>query len=132
MIVIHGESWPGGVARELVALDGYLAARDYLVIGMNNRLEGYAEFDQHSHVQDLLTRMLKLVDSNGFRYTAKTALPRGSHMTGLFIPRIGSTEPREWVVVFQVWEAGLGYSLRVQHPDPGPEAMRAAVVPLQI
>ena len=44
VIVIHGERWPGGVARELVALNGYLAARDYLVIGMNNPLLAGRDF----------------------------------------------------------------------------------------
>ena len=44
VIVIHGESWPGGVARELVALNGYLAARDYLVIAMNNPLRAGRHF----------------------------------------------------------------------------------------
>ena len=38
VIVIHGETWPGGVAKELVALNGYLAARDYLVIAMSDPL----------------------------------------------------------------------------------------------
>ena len=38
VIMVHGETWPGGVERELVALDGYLAARDYLVIAMSDPL----------------------------------------------------------------------------------------------
>ena len=37
VIIMHGET-SGGVERELVALNGYLAARDYLVIAMSNPL----------------------------------------------------------------------------------------------
>ena len=37
VIIVHGET-SGGVERELVALNGYLAARDYLVIAMSNPL----------------------------------------------------------------------------------------------
>ena len=38
VIVVHGETWPGGVSRELVALDGYLAARDYVVVAIRDPL----------------------------------------------------------------------------------------------
>ena len=45
IIIVHGETWPGGVERELVALDGYLAARDYLVIAMSDPLKRGRTFD---------------------------------------------------------------------------------------
>ena len=35
VLVIHGEAWRSGSGRELVALNGYLAARDYLVAAIN-------------------------------------------------------------------------------------------------
>jgi acetyl esterase/lipase len=38
VLVVHGGSWQAGNSREFVALNGYLAARDYLVVGMNYRL----------------------------------------------------------------------------------------------
>ena len=38
VLVIHGESWSGGIGRELIALDGYLAARDYVVVAMGGPL----------------------------------------------------------------------------------------------
>ena len=46
VIMIHGETWPGGVSRELVALDGYLAARDYLVIAMSDPLRAGRTFEE--------------------------------------------------------------------------------------
>ena len=94
-------------------------------------LDDYAPLDRRTHVQGVLTGKLKLVDSNGFWYAARAALPRDIY-DGVVHSRISSVAPREWVVVFQVWRGSLGYSLRVQHPDPGPEAIHAAVVPLQI
>ena len=45
VIIVHGETWPGGVDRELVALNGYLAARDYLVIAMSNPLRTGRTFE---------------------------------------------------------------------------------------
>ena len=44
VIVLHGESWAGGVGGELVALNGYLAARDYLVVAMSSRLAARRSF----------------------------------------------------------------------------------------
>lgn len=38
VLVIHGGSWQSGHSREFVALNGYLAARDYLVFSINYRL----------------------------------------------------------------------------------------------
>ncbi len=38
ILVIHGGSWQGGSSRDFVALNGYLAARDYLVFSINYRL----------------------------------------------------------------------------------------------
>jgi acetyl esterase/lipase len=38
LLVIHGGSWQDGNSRELIALNGYLAARDYLVFSINYRL----------------------------------------------------------------------------------------------
>jgi acetyl esterase/lipase len=38
VLVIHGGSWQNGNSREFVALNGYLAARDYLVFSVNYRL----------------------------------------------------------------------------------------------
>jgi acetyl esterase/lipase len=38
VLVIHGGSWQNGNSREFVALNGYLAARDYLVFSINYRL----------------------------------------------------------------------------------------------
>jgi acetyl esterase/lipase len=38
VLVIQGGSWQSGDNREFVALNGYLAARDYLVFSMNYRL----------------------------------------------------------------------------------------------
>ena len=45
VIMVHGETWPGGVGRELVALDGYLAARDYLVIAMSDPVRAGRTFE---------------------------------------------------------------------------------------
>jgi acetyl esterase/lipase len=36
--VIHGGSWQGGSSREFLALNQYLAARDYIVFSVNYRL----------------------------------------------------------------------------------------------
>ncbi len=44
LIVLHGESWAGGVSRELGALDAYLAARDYLVVAISGRLAARRSF----------------------------------------------------------------------------------------
>ena len=44
LIVLHGESWAGGIGRELVALNGYLAARDYVVVAMSSRLAARRSF----------------------------------------------------------------------------------------
>jgi acetyl esterase/lipase len=38
LIVVHGGSWQGGHSREFIALNGYLAARDYVVVSINYRL----------------------------------------------------------------------------------------------
>ncbi len=38
VLVMHGGSWQTGNSREFVALNGYLAARDYLVFSVNYRL----------------------------------------------------------------------------------------------
>jgi acetyl esterase/lipase len=38
VLVIHGGSWQNGNSREFIALNGYLAARDYLVFSINYRL----------------------------------------------------------------------------------------------
>ena len=90
-------------------------------------LQDHAELDQRAHVQSVLTRRLQLGDSNGFRYAARAALPRA-----LYEGTDSSAAPRDWVVLFQVWRPSLGYSLRVQHPDPGPRTFRSAVVQLSI
>ena len=44
LLVLHGESWAGGIGRELVALNGYLAARDYVVVAMSSRLAARRSF----------------------------------------------------------------------------------------
>ena len=38
VLVIHGGSWQTGTNKEFMALNGYLAARDYIVVSMNYRL----------------------------------------------------------------------------------------------
>jgi acetyl esterase/lipase len=38
VLVVHGGSWQNGNSREFVSLNGYLAARDYLVFSINYRL----------------------------------------------------------------------------------------------
>jgi acetyl esterase/lipase len=38
VLVIHGGSWQSGDSKEFIALNAYLAARDYVVISMNYRL----------------------------------------------------------------------------------------------
>ena len=38
VLVVHGGSWQSGDSREFLALNGYLAARDYLVFSINYRL----------------------------------------------------------------------------------------------
>jgi acetyl esterase/lipase len=38
VLVIHGGSWQNGDNKEFIALNAYLAARDYVVISMNYRL----------------------------------------------------------------------------------------------
>jgi acetyl esterase/lipase len=38
VLVIHGGSWHTGNSRDFIALNGYLAARDYLVFSVNYRL----------------------------------------------------------------------------------------------
>jgi acetyl esterase/lipase len=38
VLVIHGGSWQNGNSREFLALNGYLAARDYIVASINYRL----------------------------------------------------------------------------------------------
>jgi acetyl esterase/lipase len=38
VLVMHGGSWQNGNSREYVALNGYLAARDYMVFAVNYRL----------------------------------------------------------------------------------------------
>jgi acetyl esterase/lipase len=38
VLVVHGGSWQNGNSREFVSLNGYLAARDYLVFSVNYRL----------------------------------------------------------------------------------------------
>ena len=38
VLVIHGGSWQDGNSREFIALNGYLAARDYIVASINYRL----------------------------------------------------------------------------------------------
>jgi acetyl esterase/lipase len=38
LLVIHGGSWQSGNSREFISLNGYLAARDYLVFSINYRL----------------------------------------------------------------------------------------------
>ena len=69
--------------------------------------------------------------SRGLRYAARTALPQALY-EGIDSGIDLSAAPREWVVLFQVRRPSLGYSLRVRHPDPGPNAFRAAVVQLSI
>jgi acetyl esterase/lipase len=39
VIVVHGESWESVGGTEMVALNGYLAARDLLVVSINDRLD---------------------------------------------------------------------------------------------
>jgi acetyl esterase/lipase len=38
VLVIHGGSWQSGDSKEFMALNAYLAARDYIVVSMNYRL----------------------------------------------------------------------------------------------
>ncbi len=38
VLVVHGGGWQGGHSREFVALNGYLAARDFIVASINYRL----------------------------------------------------------------------------------------------
>lgn len=38
VLVVHGGSWQSGTNKEFMALNAYLAARDYIVISMNYRL----------------------------------------------------------------------------------------------
>ncbi|HET7218273.1 MAG TPA: alpha/beta hydrolase [Vicinamibacterales bacterium] len=38
VLVVHGGSWQSGNSREFLALNGYLAARDFLVFSINYRL----------------------------------------------------------------------------------------------
>jgi acetyl esterase/lipase len=38
VLVIHGGSWQNGNSRDFISLNGYLAARDYLVFSVNYRL----------------------------------------------------------------------------------------------
>ena len=38
VLVIHGGSWQSGDSKEFMALNAYLAARDYVVVSMNYRL----------------------------------------------------------------------------------------------
>ncbi len=38
LLVIHGGAWQSGHSREFIALNGYLAARDYIVAAINYRL----------------------------------------------------------------------------------------------
>jgi acetyl esterase/lipase len=38
LLVIHGGSWQSGDSKEFIALNAYLAARDYIVVSMNYRL----------------------------------------------------------------------------------------------
>lgn len=38
VLVVHGGSWQSGDSREFVALNGYLAARDFIVFSINYRL----------------------------------------------------------------------------------------------
>jgi acetyl esterase/lipase len=38
LIVVHGGSWQSGHSKEFIALNGYLAARDYVVVSINYRL----------------------------------------------------------------------------------------------
>ncbi len=38
VLVIHGGSWQSGHSKEFVALNAYLAARDYIVVSINYRL----------------------------------------------------------------------------------------------
>ncbi len=38
VLVIHGGSWQSGDSKEFIALNAYLAARDYVVVSMNYRL----------------------------------------------------------------------------------------------
>jgi acetyl esterase/lipase len=38
VLVIHGGSWQSGDSKEFIALNAYLAARDYIVVSMNYRL----------------------------------------------------------------------------------------------
>jgi alpha/beta hydrolase fold len=44
VIVVHGGGWSGGSSADLVPLNGYLAAREYVVFALNYRLVPRAPF----------------------------------------------------------------------------------------
>jgi hypothetical protein len=92
-------------------------------------LDEYAEPDRHGFVDSFLSRRLYLVDTDGHEYKARGAMPRNLYL-GSFDGNLGGPTPREWVAVFHVWVDSQGYSVRIQHPDPGPEEFHVAVVPL--
>jgi hypothetical protein len=93
-------------------------------------LDGYADRDRHIFVDSFLSRRVRLVDADGHEYEARGAMPRNFYL-GSFEGNLDGPTPRDWVAVFHAWVDSQGYSVRVQHPDPGPEEFHVAVIPLR-
>jgi hypothetical protein len=92
-------------------------------------LDEYAEFDRRTFVEAVLSDRLTLIDSDGFEYAARTAMPKEFYR---FSAQAGSgkTAPPDWAVVFWAWVDSRDYKLHIEHPDPAEGDFDVAVVEL--
>lgn len=84
--------------------------------------------DRRVFVEAFLSDRLTLVDSDGFAYDDPTAMPRDLYQMSSSASPISA--PADWVVIFWAWVDSDGYTLRVEHPDPGKGDFDVAIVGL--
>lgn len=77
-------------------------------------------------VVTILEHRLTLIDSDGYRHGAIKAMPRDFYYGSSYTLET----PPDWVVIFHVGIEVDGYTLHVEHPDPGDDDFQVAAVAL--
>jgi hypothetical protein len=90
-------------------------------------LADHVEAARQSFAENYLQHSVRVVDSGGFDYATTSVLePATYHWTGPAAPG-----DRTRILIFWVWVDSEGYTVRLEHPDPGDEGFDVALVPFQ-
>ncbi len=82
--------------------------------------------DRSRYVEMVLRDRIEIFDSDGDRYVAVGAVPRGQYLSRMY----SQVLTQDWVVIFDVPEVATGLGARIENPDPTGAAYRVAVIPL--